>query len=208
MNTGVMVLAFIALVALGFAAVPWMIRLFVYLQRRFGRGQHWLLDWIDHNQRRLTWGVWAMYSLGLLLALPGMIKDDFFAPAELGEAQPILAAGAQPPLDHQLRHAQRIVLAFTRVAGEDVAYEVTSVWKTQGDMLTPGTVLKPDIASFRLLGYEPQDGQSVVLLFTELQALFELLPVSDYHVVYAPQDPAVRETLDLDELQQRALGAV
>jgi hypothetical protein len=207
-STAVIVIAFIVTLALGFAAVPLMIRLFVYLQRCFGRGQHRLLDWIDHNQRRLTWAVWAMYSLGLLLALPSMIKDDFFAPAEPGAAQPVLAAGAQPPLDHQLRHAQRIVLAFTRVAGEDVAYEVTSVWKTQGDTLTPGTVLKPDISSFRLLGYEPQDGQSVVLLFTELQALFELLPVSDYHVVYAPGDPVVRESLDLDELQQRALGAV
>ncbi|MGH8453162.1 MAG: hypothetical protein ACRES4_00210 [Nevskiales bacterium] len=198
-----MIIWFGVFLAIGYGAVPLMIRLFVYLHTRIGNGGHWVIRWLDTHQWQMTWGVWAVFTLGLLIALPTMLREGFFTPPPdfptRGETRP---AGAQPPLEYQTRAAQQVLVTLTRLNGEQVSFEVVSVWKAQPGTIEAGAVLRPDIRMFRLLGYAPQAGQTAVLFFTESGGLLELLPVNDYRVIYAPGDASVRRSPNLDELYQ------
>jgi ABC-type sulfate transport system permease subunit len=71
---------FVVFLAIAFAAVPLMLRLFVYLHTRIGNGEHWVIRWLDAHHWQIVWGVWAFFALGLLIALPTMVRDGFFNP--------------------------------------------------------------------------------------------------------------------------------
>lgn len=193
-----LILWFGVFLLIGFGAVPMMIKLFVHLQMKIGNGEHAVIRWLDAHRWPMTFAFWGVFALGLLVALPTMLREGFFDPHNAGAAPAQVAAGAQPPLEYQVRNADSIVVALTEGAGPDLAYTVVSGWK--GGMRT-GDRLRPSIESFRLLGYAPVDQQPVVLFHSKGQ-LVELLPVRDYRVVYAPDDAAVRRDLNLDELYQ------
>lgn len=197
-----LVLWFAVFLLIAFSAVPLMIKLFVHLQIRIGNGEHRVIRWLAGHRWPMTFAFWGVFALGLLIALPTMLREGFFNPESTGPATAPIAPGAQPPLEYQIRNADRIVVAQTESSGGSVAYTVVSAWKGGG---TTGERLQPSIETFRLLGYEPLDQQSVVL-FHSGTAWIELLPVRDYRVVYAPHDATVRRDLDLDELYQLVIS--
>jgi hypothetical protein len=197
-----LILWFAVFLLIAFSAVPLVIKLFVYLQIRIGNGEHWLIRWLDGHRWPMTFAFWGVFTLGLLIAVPTMLREGFFNPETTDPATAPVAPGAQPPLEYQIRHADSIVVALTENAGGNPAYTVVSAWKGGR---TTGERLQPSIESFRLLGYAPREQESVVMFETGAQ-LVELLPVRDYRIVYAPHDATVRRNLNLDELYQLVIS--
>lgn len=198
-----LILWFAIFLLIAFSAVPLMIKLFVYLHTRIGNGEHPVIRWVDTHRWPMVWGFWGVFALGLLIALPTMLREGFFNPDEAVREMAPAAAGAQPPLEYQVRNADRIAVALTEITDGNIAYTVVSAWK--GGQVT-GERLQPSIETFRLLGYVPVDQQSVVMFHSGGQ-LVELLPVRDYRVVYAADDATVRRDLNLDELYQLVTSA-
>ena len=86
------IVAFGLFLAMGFAAVPLMLRLFVYGQRRIGNGAVPMVRFLADHQTGVVLAVWAVFALGLTIALPAMITDEFFGrPAKLAADQVALA---------------------------------------------------------------------------------------------------------------------
>jgi hypothetical protein len=78
------ILAFGLFLAMGFAAIPLMLRLFVYGQRRIGNESVPMVRFLADHQTGVVLAVWAVFALGLAIALPAMITDEFFGrPAKL-----------------------------------------------------------------------------------------------------------------------------
>jgi hypothetical protein len=101
---------------------------------------------------------------------------------------------AQPPLEHQIEHLDRIVLCATAVEG---AYVVEEALKGAARPRE----LKPDVGMFKQLGYVPVPGERAVLFLSASGQVVELLPVKDGLVDYAPADASVRRRLALRELK-------
>ncbi len=78
------IVAFGIFLAMGFAAIPLMLRLFVYGQRRIGNESVPMVRFLADHQTGVVLAVWAVFALGLAIALPAMITDEFFGrPAKL-----------------------------------------------------------------------------------------------------------------------------
>ncbi len=97
---------------------------------------------------------------------------------------------AQPPLEYQIDHADRILVCSTLPEG----YQVERALK--GKIPSP---FKPDVGIFTLLGYDRVIGERVVMILVGDQVI-ELLPVKEGKLVYAPTDSSVRRELDFNEL--------
>ena len=63
--------------ALGFAAVPILLRLFTTLQARIGNGELPPIRLIRNHEFVISCWVWGIFLLGLIIALPTVIKDWF-----------------------------------------------------------------------------------------------------------------------------------
>jgi hypothetical protein len=63
--------------ALGFAAVPILLRVFTTLQARIGNGELPPIRWIRKNEFVISCCVWGFFLLGLIIALPTALKDWF-----------------------------------------------------------------------------------------------------------------------------------
>jgi len=86
-------------VALALAFVPVMVKLVIGFQLRAGNGDLALVKSVATRQKAVIWALWILMLAGLAVALPAMIRDDFFsagaAPAEAadpGPSQGILVA--------------------------------------------------------------------------------------------------------------------
>ena len=90
---------------------------------------------------------------------------------------------AQPPLEHQIRHASGVLLCRT----DPESYVVEQHFKGG----PAGPELRPDVRIFELLGYVRTPGARVVLLYSG-ENLIDLLPVHGGRFVYAPADSSVR----------------
>ena len=106
---------------------------------------------------------------------------------------------AQPPLEYQIAHLDRIVVCVTAAEG---AYVVEDALKGSRQ---PST-FKPDVGTFKLLGYVPVVGEQAVLFVSASGQVVELLPVKNGWVDYAPADDAVRRRLALHELKALVRG--
>jgi hypothetical protein len=106
---------------------------------------------------------------------------------------------AQPPLEHQIEHLDRILVCAT---GADGAYVVEEALKGSRG---PST-FKPDVEIFKRLGYVPIVGERAVLFANAAGQVVELLPVKDGWVDYAPSDAPVRRRLALRELEALVRG--
>ncbi len=98
---------------------------------------------------------------------------------------------AQPPLEHQIRHASRILICRSEPDAGSFACE----YALKG--VGPGASLRPNIRTFELLGYKAAAGEKAVLVFGTPDDLIELLPVRSGTLVYAPTDASVRRELSL-----------
>jgi hypothetical protein len=88
---------------MGFALVPLFLRLFVVLQERIGNGELGIVRMLRAHEAGITYGVWAMFLVGALIALPVMLKDLFgFRPA-VGRSEGTLVANIGMALDEVRR---------------------------------------------------------------------------------------------------------
>jgi hypothetical protein len=192
------------------AAVPIMVQRVVDFHVGIGNGGRPLVRFlIEHRERTIL--VWrGVYVVGLLIALPAMIKDGFFTPdsADTGALPPAGPAGAQPPLEYQVDIVPIILLARTEMEGDKAFYWLKERWKAAVPWFPTGEILgfAAQIETHRLLGYAPQVGQEVVLFYTAEGWLasrpLEILPVVDRQLTYAPHDASVRRTLSVAELRE------
>jgi hypothetical protein len=63
--------------ALAFAAVPIVLRVFTTLQIKIGNGDLPPIQWIRSHESIIAYGVWGMCLLGLIIALPAILKGLF-----------------------------------------------------------------------------------------------------------------------------------
>jgi len=67
----------ILFLALGFASVPILLRVFTTLQARIGNGELPPIRWIRKNEFVISCSVWGIFLLGMIIALPTAFKDWF-----------------------------------------------------------------------------------------------------------------------------------
>lgn len=72
------VVPFILFLIIGFVVVPLFLRLFIKLQIKAGNGEFFLVKWLQSHERKIVYGVWAIYLIGLMISLPSAIKEGFF----------------------------------------------------------------------------------------------------------------------------------
>ena len=66
---------FLLFLVLGFSLVPLMLRAFIVMQTHIGNAELWIVQVLRDHERGVTYGVWGMFALGTLIALPVMMKD-------------------------------------------------------------------------------------------------------------------------------------
>ena len=66
---------FLLFLVLGFSLVPLLLRAFIVMQASIGNAELWVVRLLREHERGITWGVWGMFALGTLIALPVMMKD-------------------------------------------------------------------------------------------------------------------------------------
>ena len=69
---GVVLLLFLVL---GGSLVALMLRAFLVLQERIGNADLWIARILREHESGVTWGVWGLFALGTLIALPVMARD-------------------------------------------------------------------------------------------------------------------------------------
>ncbi len=75
-----MVLFFGLFLALGYSAIPLMLKLFLAGQSRIGNGDRSLIKGMAEHQTAIVLAFWALISCGLVLAIPAAIYDGAFGP--------------------------------------------------------------------------------------------------------------------------------
>jgi hypothetical protein len=96
---------FALFLVLGFSLVPLGIRLFVVLQTRIGNGDLWLVRGLRAHDNGVTYAFWAVFALGLAVALPVMLRDLFGWRPSVGAAEGVLVARIGMPLDEMRRRS-------------------------------------------------------------------------------------------------------
>lgn len=64
-----------SLLVFAYTLVPILLRAFVRSQILIGNGDTAPLRWLLANERKAWWVVWTLWTLGLALALPFVIRD-------------------------------------------------------------------------------------------------------------------------------------
>lgn len=59
---------------LAYAVVPPFLRAFTTLQSAIGHGDFALIKSIQKNERKITYSLWAFFLLGIIIALPSLLK--------------------------------------------------------------------------------------------------------------------------------------
>ena len=94
-GTLVKIVAFAVFLTIGFAAVPLMLRLFLAGQRYIGNAGHPLVRMLSEHQALVVGGVWCMFAAGLAIAMPVMLRDEFFGPGPRIWLETMLAGRTQ-----------------------------------------------------------------------------------------------------------------
>lgn len=188
------IIIFVVFLIGGYSLVPVMVNLFVDMQTGIGNGEEGMIKYIRENTMTVVWGFWIIFSAGLIIALPAMIKDGFFAPETSGAqtddvANPIVAKpvpapekvstpssavgnkGALPPLELQIKYSKVILLATTQTGPQGPMYRIEEIWKQDqsGDDagFNTNSVMLFNTKMWEMMGYAPKDKQQVVALFFE-----------------------------------------
>jgi len=73
----VLIVYVVLFLALGFASVPILLRVFTTLQAKIGNGDLPPVRWIRKNEFVISCSVWGFFLLGLIIALPTALRDWF-----------------------------------------------------------------------------------------------------------------------------------
>ena len=68
---------FFSFLLMGFAGIPLLLRLFTILQAAVGNEDRAFVQTLKNNERRITFGVWIFFGIGLMISLPRMLADLF-----------------------------------------------------------------------------------------------------------------------------------
>ncbi|OHD67470.1 MAG: hypothetical protein A2W19_03320 [Spirochaetes bacterium RBG_16_49_21] len=72
-----LIVYFVLFLVLGFAVVPIFLKIFYTLQAKIGNQDLPLVKWIREHDQGITYFMWGFFLLGLIIALPAIIKDWF-----------------------------------------------------------------------------------------------------------------------------------
>lgn len=211
------IIIFIVFVLVGFAMIAGMLHLFIFLQEQIGNGEVTLIKSIKENLWPITYAVWIFMALGLLVALPAMMKDGFFGgePATVSTVSnnkiERMPAQALPPLEHQIKSSVLIILTRTQANQDRVWYYIIDILKSGSspNQISKDSVVNINTKMWELLGYKPIAGQEVVFFFTEDGLInlspLETLTVQDGKIIYGKDDPTIKQELTIEELQKKVL---
>jgi hypothetical protein len=93
-----------------YSLVPLMVHLFVRMQRRVGNADVAPIRWAGANEKRVTFGFWGLWTLGLAIALPAMLWDLGLR-VPVGESQGVLSANIGMTLDEVRRRSSLPLVA-------------------------------------------------------------------------------------------------
>lgn len=74
----IILIAFLAVLLIAYAAIPFMVKLLASGQILIGNANSPCVKWLAAHVWHITIGVWIVFTTGILIALPQMIKDGFF----------------------------------------------------------------------------------------------------------------------------------
>ena len=147
-ETPAKVVFFTLFLAIGFSAIPLMVKLVLAGQVRIGNADRPLIRTLIAHQGAIIWAMWAVILAGLALAVPAAIDDGFFGESAarqfralmLGKTQGTLVAnvgmtpeemvrrstlkigdGAQPDLSNQTQFAAGGIFDF-EIAGTGIRF--------------------------------------------------------------------------------------
>lgn len=75
----IIVIAFLAVLLIAYAAVPFMVKFLASGQVMIGNANSPIVKWLGSHVWQITIGIWIIFTLGILIALPQMVKDGFFS---------------------------------------------------------------------------------------------------------------------------------
>ena len=84
--------AFALFLILGFSVVPLMLHFFIVAQGSIGNAEVGMLRFLRTHELAVTFGVWAMFTTGLLIALPVAWPNFFQFPVRVPKSQGTIAA--------------------------------------------------------------------------------------------------------------------
>ena len=76
--TAIKVFYFALFCVLGFSLVPLVLRLVVTLQARIGNADLLIVRFLQSHEKGIVYSFWALFLIGLSIAVPYAIKDGFF----------------------------------------------------------------------------------------------------------------------------------
>ena len=76
--TSVKVFYFALFCVLGFSLVPLVLRLVITMQARIGNADLLIVRFLQSHEKGVVYSFWALFLIGLSIALPYAIKDGFF----------------------------------------------------------------------------------------------------------------------------------
>ncbi len=90
---------FFALVlAIGFSAIPLMVKLVLAVQAHIGNAEKPIIRIFMAHQNGIIWGMWILCLGGLLLAVPAVIEDGFFGESAARQFRALMIGGSQGTL--------------------------------------------------------------------------------------------------------------
>lgn len=119
LETPVKIFVFGVFLALGFSAMPLMLRVFLAGQRRLGNESHALVRFLGEHETLVILGFWTICLVGIAIAMPVAIKDGFFGrgPAVwletlfVGRSRGVLVANVGMTIDEVRRRSTLAVPA-------------------------------------------------------------------------------------------------
>lgn len=65
-------------VVIGFSLIPVVLNYFISMQIKIGNEDFVLIKWLATNSPKVVYGIWALFIVGLCIALPAAIKGGLF----------------------------------------------------------------------------------------------------------------------------------
>jgi hypothetical protein len=97
-NLGLLVGVGVLFLVFTYCLAPLMVHLFVSLQRGAGNADAAPIRWASANEKRITFGFWGLWTLGLAIAVPAMLWD-YGVRMPVGKSQGVLLANIGMTLD-------------------------------------------------------------------------------------------------------------
>ncbi len=69
---------FILFLLLCFTIIPFVIKLFIFLQIKMGHGEFFMIRWLQAHQQQVIYVLWGLLFIGTCFAIPAAIKDGLF----------------------------------------------------------------------------------------------------------------------------------